>query len=163
MIICSVAQCRQNICHGHLILLLLIPAWFFLSLVPGDVRAKMVSVNRPVVNMRSGPGLQSRIDWKLEQGYPLQVIGTRSNWYRVRDFEGDVGWVYAPLTGRMPHVVVKKKKVNVRSGPGRSYRVVALAGRGVVFRTIKSVKGWVKVRHRNGVTGWVARHLVWGW
>jgi SH3-like domain-containing protein len=142
---------------------LLIAAWLGAVLAPAAVQAKMVSVNRPVVNMRSGPGEKSKVIWKLERGYPLQVIGKRSNWYRVRDFEGDVGWVYGPLTSRQPHVVVKKSGVNVRSGPGVGYQVLAKADRGVVFRTMKNIKGWVQVRHQTGVNGWVARHLVWGW
>lgn len=145
------------------IVLVFLSGFVHLLLVAGAVQAKMVSVNRPMVNMRSGPGLNSSVAWQLDRGYPLQVIGTRGRWYRVRDFEGDVGWVYAPLTSLQPHVVVKKAKVNIRSGPGTRYRVVAKANKGVVFRTVKSIKGWIKVRHHDGVTGWVARHLVWGW
>ena len=52
----------------------------------------------------------------------------------------------------------------MRSGPGTRYPIIAKAYKGVVLRTIASVKGWgVKVRHEGGVTGWVARRLVWGW
>jgi SH3-like domain-containing protein len=134
-----------------------------LLLPPVPAAARMVSIDRPEVNMRSGPGTSYEITWVLKKGYPLQVIGKKGRWYRVRDFEGDTGWVYAPLTGRTPHLVVKRDKINLRSGPGTRYRIVAQAGRGVVFRTLKRGKGWVKVRHENGVTAWVARHLLWGW
>ena len=123
----------------------------------------MVSVNRDVINMRSGPGTNYKILWQLDRGYPLWIIQKKEKWYKVRDFEGDTGWVYAPLTNRDAHVVVKKNRINVRSGPGTRYRIVAKAKRGVVFTTVKRAKGWVKVRHQEGVTGWVARHLVWGW
>jgi SH3-like domain-containing protein len=132
-------------------------------LSPASAEATMVSINRPEVNMRSGPGTGYKVLWVLKRGYPLQVIGRQNKWYRVRDFEGDSGWVYAPLTSREGHLVVKKEKINLRSGPGTRYRIVAQARRGVVFRTVKQVKGWAKVRHENGVTAWVARHLVWGW
>jgi len=124
---------------------------------------KMVAINRPEVNMRSGPGTNYKILWVLKRGYPLQVVDRKNKWYRVRDFEGDTGWVYASLTNREAHFVVKKEKVNLRSGPGTHYRIVAQAKRGVVFRTVKRVKGWVKVKHENGITAWVARQLVWGW
>jgi len=132
-------------------------------LVPTWSVAKMVSINSSKVNMRSGPGTKYKVVWVLKRGYPLQVIGEKNNWYRVRDFEGDTGWVFAPLTGTRPHLVVKKDKVNLRSGPGTGYRIVAQARRGVVFRTVKQGKGWVKVRHENGVTAWVSRKLLWGW
>ncbi len=136
---------------------------FFLLVAPMAASAKMVSINRDEVNIRSGPSTRYRVKWQVGQGFPLRVIGSRGQWYKVRDFEKDVGWVYAPLTSRQAHLVVKKSVVNLRSGPGTNYSVVTQAKYGVVFRTLKRTKGWVKVRHESGVTGWVARKLLWGW
>ncbi|MDY0351312.1 MAG: SH3 domain-containing protein [Desulfobulbaceae bacterium] len=138
-------------------------AWLLFFALPGMVQAKMVAVDRDRINVRSGPGTNYTILWHIDRGYPLQVIGAKGAWYRVRDFEDDVGWVYKPLTAERAHVVVKKPEINVRSGPGTNYRIVAKAREGVVFRTVNRQKGWVKVRHENGTTGWVARNLVWGW
>lgn len=94
-----------------------------------------------------------RSRWSVRNG-----IGTGS-----RISGGDTGWIYKPLTSRTPHVVVKKEIVNSRSLPGTRNSIVAKAHKGTVFKTIASVRGWVKVRHERGVTGWVARELVWGW
>ncbi len=124
---------------------------------------EMVSVDRPKINMRSGPGTNHSILWELGQGYPLMVIGRQGNWLRVRDFEGDRGWVYRPLVGRAPHLVVKEKIVNIRSGPGTRFRVVGQAKYGVVLRTLERGSGWVKVQHENGLSGWISRTLLWGW
>ncbi|MFU8819425.1 MAG: SH3 domain-containing protein [Desulfurivibrio sp.] len=124
---------------------------------------EMVSVDRPKINMRSGPGTNHSILWELGRGYPLMVIGRQDKWLRVRDFENDEGWVYQPLVGRKAHLVVKAKIVNIRSGPGTRYRVVGQAKYGVVLRTQERRSGWVKVRHENGLAGWVARDLLWGW
>lgn len=124
---------------------------------------EMVSVDRPKINMRSGPGTNHSILWELGRGYPLMVIGRQGNWLRVRDFEGDEGWVYQPLVGRTPHLVVKSQIVNIRSGPGTRFRVVGQAKYGVVLRTLERGRGWVKVQHENGLTGWVSRDLLWGW
>lgn len=130
---------------------------------PMAASAKMVSVNRDDVNIRSGPSTKYRVTWQVGKGFPLKVIGSSGKWYKVRDFENDVGWIYAPLAHRQAHLVVKKQVVNVRKGPGTNYPLVTQAKYGVVFRTEKRVKGWVKVRHASGVTGWVARKLLWGW
>ncbi|MFH7321090.1 SH3 domain-containing protein [Desulfurivibrio sp. D14AmB] len=124
---------------------------------------RMVSVDRPKINMRSGPGTNHPIIWELGRGYPLMVIGTQGSWLRVRDFENDEGWVYQPLVGRKAHLVVKAKIVNIRSGPGTRYRVVGQAKYGVVLQTQERRSGWVKVKHENGLSGWVARDLLWGW
>jgi len=78
----------------------------------------MVSIVKDYVNMRTGPGTRYKILWVLGKGCPLKVVGSKGNWYRVKDFGGDTGWIYKPLTSRTPHVVVKKEIVNIRSLPG---------------------------------------------
>ncbi|MBU0680961.1 MAG: SH3 domain-containing protein [Proteobacteria bacterium] len=130
---------------------------------PLSTSAKMVSINQEDVNIRSGPSTKYRVKWQVGKGFPLKVIGRSGKWYKIRDFEKDVGWVYAPLTSRKAHLVVNKPVINVRSGPGTNYRTVSQAKYGVVLQTEKRVKGWVKVRHESGVSGWVSRKLLWGW
>lgn len=132
-------------------------------LLPSVCRAKMVSVSGNEVNLRSGPSTNYRVKWVLGKGFPLQVVRSKGKWLKVRDFENDTGWIYSPLTSTVPHLVVKRKIVNIRSGPGTNYRIVGKAKYGVVFRTLKRVKGWVKIRHEDGMTGWIARRLLWGW
>jgi len=135
----------------------------FMMMVSSAEAMKMVSVNRPNVNMRSGPGEKYSVMWELGEGFPLKMIATQGNWLKVEDFEGDSGWIYKDLVDREAHLIVKKKRVNVRSGPGDRYRLVGKANYGVVFKTLKNQKGWVKVKHENGLTGWVLRSLLWGW
>ena len=131
--------------------------------LPGPCWARMVSISAAEVNMRIAPSTKSKVKWVLGEGFPLRVISSNGKWLQVRDFENDMGWVYAPLTSRKGHLVVKKKIVNIRSRPGTKYRIIAQAKYGVVFRTIKQIKGWAKVRHQNGTTGWISRKLLWGW
>jgi len=57
----------------------------------------------------------------------------------------------------------KAKRVNVRSGPGTNHDIVGKAEYGVVFETLERRGGWVKVRHEDGLTGWILRSLLWGW
>lgn len=126
-------------------------------------QAEMVSVAGPKVNMRSGPGKNHAVLWELGNGFPLKVIGRQGNWLKVEDFEKDTGWIYKSLVNRKPHLIVKKERVNIRSGPGTKYRIVGQANYGVVLKTMKTGKGWVKIQHENGLSGWVERSLVWGW
>ena len=127
------------------------------------VNAEMVSIASPKVNMRSGPGKKYAVLWELGYGFPLQVKQKKGNWLKVSDFEGDVGWVYKSLVSKKAHLIVKKERINIRSGPGKKYRVVGQANYGVVLKTLKRGKNWVKVKHENGLTGWVKRGLLWGW
>ncbi|OGA99531.1 MAG: peptide-binding protein [Burkholderiales bacterium RIFCSPHIGHO2_12_FULL_61_11] len=123
----------------------------------------MVSVDRPEINMRSGASTQHSILWALSKGYPLEVTRRKGNWLKVRDFENDAGWVYRPVVGKTPHVIVKGRVVNVRSAPSTSSRVLGKAEYGEVLRTVEHRNKWVKVQREGGMKGWVSRGLVWGW
>ena len=132
------------------------------------VRAEMVSIAGEHVNMRAGPGTDQPVLWELGRGFPLRVLSRNGDWVKVADFEGDEGWVHHSLVSHAPHLVVKvnknsKQRVNVLAGPGTNYRVVGQANYGVVFKTLERGRGWVKVRHEKGLTGWVKRSLLWGW
>ena len=59
----------------------------------------MVSVKGSTLNMREGPGTHTAVLWELKQGYPLRITERKGSWLRVRDFEGDTGWVARSLTG----------------------------------------------------------------
>lgn len=129
---------------------------------------ELVSIAGDDVNMRSGPGTKYKVMWELGKGFPLIVLKRSGQWIRVRDFEGTIGWVHRDVADKTPHMIVKvhrnsKKRINVRSGPGKKYRIMAKAYYGVVFKTLQQKNGWVKVQHGKGVTGWVKRSLLWGW
>lgn len=136
---------------------------FIVLVCASFAHGEMVSIKGKKVNMRSGPGKKYSVLWELGSGFPLMIKETRGNWIKVSDFEGDTGWIYKKLASKKPHLIVKKKMVNIRSGPGEKYKIVGKANYGVVLRTLKRGKGWVKVKHENGLTGWVQRSLVWGW
>ncbi len=122
----------------------------------------MVSVARPEINMRAGPGTRHPTLWTLAQGYPLEVLQTQGNWLKVRDFENDAGWVYRPLVNKKAYVIVKSRTANVRQAPNLRARVLGKAGYGDVLRQLERRSGWVKVQHHAGTTGWIARQLLWG-
>jgi SH3-like domain-containing protein len=124
---------------------------------------QMVSVKGSILNMRSGPGTNTEVLWELQRGYPLQVVQRKNRWVRVKDFEGDTGWVAASLTGRTPHHIVKVRNANVRSGPGTQNRIVGKAEYGELMRTREKRGGWVRVERAQGKSGWISKKLLWGW
>lgn len=130
---------------------------------PHAIAQRMVSVSRDDVNIRSGAGTQHPAVWVLERGFPLRVIGSRGDWFKVVDFENDSGWIFRPLTDRTPHHIVKVKVANMRSEPSTGARIVARLTYGDVLKTLKHSGGWVKLQREGGLRGWVARRLLWGW
>jgi uncharacterized protein YgiM (DUF1202 family) len=144
------------------LMLLLAPPILALPGATAEAR-EMLSVARPGINMRNGPGTRYDAKWSLAQGYPVEVLGRKGKWVRIRDFERDTGWIYRPLLAKQPHHIVKVGTANIRSGPGTRYRLVGKAIYGDVLRTLEKRKGWVKVRTDGGLSGWISRRLLWGW
>lgn len=147
--------------------LLFIFILFTCLLVSATAHSKMVSIKREGVNVRSGPGEKYEVKWEYGKGFPLLITSSKGNWYKIKDFESDTGWVYKPLTSSTPHMIVKAnknkdKQINIRSGPGTKFKVVAKAYYGVVFKTVEQKKGWAKVEHDSGTVGWIKRSLLWG-
>lgn len=123
----------------------------------------MVSVKAGTLNMREAPGTNSPALWKLSRGYPLKVVQRQGQWIKVRDFEGDDGWVARSLTSTTPYHVVKSPVANLRTGPGTGHRIKGRLEYGETVRTVAKQGPWVKVKHQELGQGWVAKRLLWGW
>jgi SH3-like domain-containing protein len=141
--------------------LILLLAFALLTLHTAAALAEMVSVSRENAKMLAGPGGKEKVLWTLGKGFPLKVLKRSGNWIQVKDFENSAGWIHKTAASKEGHMVVKKRKINIRSTPGERGKVVAKAGYGVVFKTLGKKKGWVKVS-QDGVTGWVNDDLLWG-
>lgn len=136
----------------------------FLLLTCASAQAlTMVSVAANNARMHASAGEKSPVLWTLGVGYPLSVLEDQGDWLKVKDFAGDTGWVATRLIDRTPHVIVKDDLVDIRSGPGKRFKLVGRANNGVVFQTLKTKNKWIKVKHQNGLTGWISRSQLWGW
>lgn len=124
---------------------------------------EMVSVAGKDTNMRAGPGTDHAVSWILAIGYPLMVIERRDGWLKVQDFENDVGWILQSLTKSVPYHIVKARVANLRAKPSEQSRVLGQAPRGEILKTLEKRPSWVQVQRENGVRGWIARQLLWGW
>ncbi|MGV1099611.1 SH3 domain-containing protein [Thiovibrio sp. JS02] len=128
---------------------------------PPAFAAEYVSVLKDGVNVRSGPDTNKEVLWELFKGFPLQVVSRKGKWAQVVDFEGDKGWVFAPLLAKEKTLVVKSDTVNMRVGPGLNYEIVATVKYGVVFTPLEKDGEWVKVQHEDGTSGWISAKLLW--
>ena len=123
--------------------------------------AERYTVVGKIANIRTGPGTKYDIFCKAEKYYPLNVIKKSGNWYKVKDFEGDVGWIHKSLVKKMSSVITIKPKCNIRSEPGTKYQIVFKTNEGVPFKVIKKKGNWINVQHSEGRKGWIHESLVW--
>ncbi|OQP03437.1 N-acetylmuramoyl-L-alanine amidase [Geobacillus sp. 44B] len=59
-------------------------------------------------------------------------------------------------------VIVQEDHLNVRTGPGTSYRAFAKLDQGETYHVLDKKGSWVKLRLNHGETGWVAKQYVIG-
>ncbi|MCG8470527.1 MAG: SH3 domain-containing protein [Desulfobacterales bacterium] len=140
--------------------LVMVLAFFLMPF--GAMAAKRVSVKGNAVNVRTGPGTKYEIIWKgVEKYYPLEVIDQADNWYYVRDFEQDTGWIHKKLVDKTETVITVKERCNVRKGPGAKKGLAFVVDSGVSFRVLGRKGNWIKVQHADGDKGWIHKSLVW--
>lgn len=145
----------------HIIWKTLSAAALALALVPAH--AEFVSIKGKQVNIRQAASTNAEVSWELTKGYPMKVTQKRGNWLKVRDFEGELGWVYQPLTAKQAHHIVKAPRANMRSGPGAQYKKVGGLVQYDLFQTLEKKSGWVKGKTSEGQVGWISKKLLWGW
>ena len=119
------------------------------------------SINKAIANVRSGPGTDYEIKWKVEKYHPIIILKKKGDWYQYEDFEKDRAWVHESLLGKENSIITIKDDCNVRSGPGTNYEIVFKVLRGVPFKVLDKKDNWLKVKHAYGDQGWIYKTLVW--
>ncbi len=130
-------------------------------LTNGLAMAERLSVSSKIANIRSGPGTNYEVLWKVENYFPISVLKKSGKWINFRDFEGDEGWIHTSLISKKPTVITKKNKCNVRTGPGTDNDIAFTVEKGIPFLVIGRQKNWIQIKHADGDRGWIYKSLVW--
>lgn len=134
------------------------------TVAPSSAAAgEYVSVSADGVFVRATPSAKGEKRSELFSGFPLKVVQRQDQWLRVIDFEGDEGWIQATQLSGEKAVIANRKKINLREDPNsdKNNPIVAIVKYGVVFTPLEQKGEWLKVRHAEGVEGWVQKDLVW--
>jgi len=135
-----------------------------LILLISSIYAYPLCINVSEANLRGGPGTKYEKTWEVFKFMPFQKLSKKGNWFKVKDVDGDVHWVYRKLvTEKFQCAVVKVDKANIRSGPGTKYSKNALspALKYDSFKVLETSSSWVKVTDEFGDSGWIFRNLLW--
>ncbi len=134
-----------------------------LLLPAGAWAADFRSVAAPRAVLYDAPSAQGRKLYVVSQHYPLEVVVNLGDWIKVRDAGGAVTWIEAAhLTDRCC-VLVRVEQADVRATADVSAPPLFRAGRDVVLELLEvAPPGWVRVRHRDGLSGYVRVTDVWG-
>lgn len=128
---------------------------------------RFVSLGSDEVHVRAGPGQKYPIKWTFSRaGLPVEIILEFENWRKIRDHDGQEGWVFHTLlVGRRTAIIEgegevpvyeepfydesKKSNINIRLEPFVSVNLEACKPQ------------WCQIE-TSGYHGWIERKALWG-
>ena len=133
------------------------------TMAPVARAAEFQSVADRTAVLYDAPSTRAKKLFIASQFYPVEVIVSIENWVKVRDISGDLAWMEKRTLSDKRTVLVKSPVADVRQAGQESAAVVFQAREGVALELSEvGSAGWVKVRHRDGQTGFVRVNQVWG-
>jgi len=149
---------RQSRLVAPLVFLSLLSALF----VPPVSAADYLSVITNGTLFYDAPSAKAKKLFVVSQGYPVELVVSLGEWVKVRDVSGKLAWVEKKQLTDKRIVLVSAARADVRQSPEDNAPLVFQAEKGVALEFVESVPGWIKVRHRDGQTGYIKLNQVWG-
>lgn len=119
------------------------------------------------VNVRGQARLASEVVTQLKKGESITILeeiaapnakpGEPAAWLRIKLPANTPVWVNA---GFVSNNVVTVKKLNVRSGPGENYSVLARLEKGAEVKVIRTVNDWTEIEPPAGAYAFIGSELV---
>ncbi len=126
-----------------------------------DVEFKSVGLTPAV--MFDVPSQRGRKMFIAPPGMPVEIVLVNGEWSRVRDLSGELSWVESRALTNQRNLIVEVPQVTVRATASESGAAVFTAAKGVLLELAEPItSSWIKVKHRDGETGYLKASEVWG-
>jgi SH3-like domain-containing protein len=136
-----------------------------LLLIQGHAVAALdfFSVADSAAIMYDAPSLKAGKVFVASRHLPVEAIVKVEGWVKVRDSGGGLAWVEAKTLSNKRYVIVTAPQAEAYQAADVSSPLLFEAQKNVVMEWLEpAVNGWIKVRHRDGQSGYVRTHQVWG-
>ena len=147
--------------RGSALAVLLVAALMF----PGSALAAFdfFSINENAVIMYDAPSLKAGRLYVASHNLPVEAVVKVEGWVKVRDSKGNLAWVEEKVLSEKRFVIVTAPLAEAYQAPNTNSALVFKAQQDVIMEWLEpAANGWVKVRHRDGQTGYVRTNQVWG-
>ena len=124
---------------------------------------RFVSLRSGKVFIRTGPALRYPIKWVYQKEHlPVEIVQEFDTWRKIRDRDGDEGWIHQSLLSGDRYVIVKaEENVAVRKNPEDKARLTAWLEPNVMAALKQCTPAWCEV-DTEGYDGWTLRKNLWG-
>lgn len=136
-----------------------------LLMIHGHALATMefFSIADSAAIMYDAPSLRAGKVFVASRYLPVEAIVKVEGWVKVRDSGGGLAWVEEKALSNKRYVIVTATQVGAYQSADTGSALIFEALQNVVMEWLEpAMNGWVKVRHRDGQTGYVRTHQVWG-
>lgn len=133
---------------------------------------RFVSTRSSPINVRVGPGTRYEIAWNfLVPGQPVEIIQEFDTWRKIRDVEGDEGWVHQSLLAGarvgFATPILANGEVAMHANPSQEAAVRARLAGGVKVSISACNGDWCQITagqpgDRGTYSGWVRQEEIWG-
>lgn len=122
---------------------------------------RSISANKAI--MYDAPSTEASKVYLLGEGYPVEVIVNLGRWLKVRDQQGGLSWVESKDLADKRMVLVTKSSP-IKAAADAESTLLATADKDVVLELVSPAitNGWIQVKHRDGVLGYIQANDVWG-
>lgn len=123
---------------------------------------RFASLKRDEAHMRTGPSTDYPIKWTYKRrGLPVEILREYNEWRKIRDPDGESGWVNKILLSGERTVVVKSTaQVTAWTKPDRQ-TVAAKLDPGALAHVEECTDGWCLLSF-SSLEGWVEKKYLWG-
>lgn len=118
--------------------------------------------NAPAI-MFDAPSQKGKKVFIAPRGMPVEIVLTYGEWSKVRDASGGLAWLESKALANKRTVLVQAASAKIRATPDDAGFIVFSAEKGVLLELGEPpASGWLKVKHRDGLSGYVKVNEIWG-
>ena len=125
---------------------------------------RMVSLNKALVNMRSGPGHEYPIKFEFrKKKYPMKIIAEYYNWRKVVTYNNINGWIATHLLSSVKTGLILQATF-LKNNPSKQSLSKAKLLPNLLIEIKKCNAEWCKVIiiKNDKFVGWVKKEFIWG-
>jgi SH3-like domain-containing protein len=152
---------QTNITH-HVMKLGLACMTLLLAFSVNALEFRSVAINKAI--LYDAPSTEAQKLYVIGSGYPVEVIVNLGEWIKIRDHFGALSWIQGKQLSTKRMALVVDDKTELKQSEDESAPLLATFEKDVVVEVLSgsAKSGWVKVKHRDGVTGFVRSTALWG-
>ena len=124
---------------------------------------RFVTIKFDEVNARTGPAIDCPIEWVfIVKGEPVEIIAEYDEWRKIKDIEGEGGWVHSSaISGNRSVVIISKNIMPLLATPANYDAIVIKVSPGLRCSLLKCKEEWCQIKCSSR-KGWIAKKFLWG-